>query len=60
MDMLVYAANFYDGTMMIPQAMQATGATTNRAKVRAYLSNVQYDGIAGHLAFDANGNLKAR
>jgi ABC-type branched-subunit amino acid transport system substrate-binding protein len=58
MDMLVYAANFYDGTMMIAQAMQATNTTTDRAKVRAYLANVQYDGIAGHYAFDANGNLK--
>ena len=58
MDMLVYAANFYDGTMMIAQAMQATNTTTDRAKVRAYLAGAQYDGIAGHYAFDSSGNLK--
>jgi len=58
MDMLVYAVNFYDGTMMIAQAMQATNTTTDRAKVRAYLAGAQYDGIAGHYAFDSSGNLK--
>ncbi len=57
-DMLVYAPNFYDGTMMIARAMQATGTTTDRAKIRAYLAGIQYDGIAGHYAFDGNGNLK--
>ncbi|WP_321812556.1 MULTISPECIES: branched-chain amino acid ABC transporter substrate-binding protein [unclassified Burkholderia] len=57
-DMLVYAANFYDGTMMLAKAMQATGTTTDRTKIRAYLAGMNYDGIAGHYAFDANGNLK--
>ncbi|AJK48721.1 branched-chain amino acid ABC transporter substrate-binding protein [Burkholderia plantarii] len=57
-DMLVYAANFYDGVMMVAKAMQATGTTTDRAKIRAYLAGISYDGIAGHYAFDANGNLK--
>ncbi|WP_186237790.1 branched-chain amino acid ABC transporter substrate-binding protein [Burkholderia gladioli] len=57
-DMLVYAANFYDGVMMIAKAMQATGTTTDRAKIRGYLAGIEYDGIAGHYSFDANGNLK--
>ena len=57
-DMLVYAANFYDGTMMIAKAMQATGTTTDRLKIRKYLANMKYDGIAGHYAFDAHGNLE--
>ncbi|MEK6346917.1 MAG: branched-chain amino acid ABC transporter substrate-binding protein [Burkholderia sp.] len=57
-EMLVYASNFYDGVMMIAQAMAATGTTTDRAKIRAYLAGISYDGIAGHYAFDANGNLK--
>jgi branched-chain amino acid transport system substrate-binding protein len=57
-DMLVYAPNFYDGAMLIAKAMQATGTTTDRSKIRAYLADVEYDGLAGHYSFDANGNLK--
>ncbi|WP_025102096.1 branched-chain amino acid ABC transporter substrate-binding protein [Burkholderia sp. A1] len=56
-DVLVYAANFYDGMQIIAHAMQVAGTTTDRAKIRAELAKTDYQGIAGRYRFDANGNM---
>ena len=57
-DVLIYAANFYDGVNIIARAMQAAGTTTDRAKIRAELAKTNYKGIAGTYTFDAKGNMQ--
>jgi branched-chain amino acid transport system substrate-binding protein len=57
-DVLIYAANFYDGVEIIVRAMQAADTTTDKAKIRAGLAKTDYQGIAGRYTFDAKGNMK--
>ena len=57
-DVLIYAANFYDGAQIIARAMQAAGTTTDKARIRTELAKTDYHGIAGTYTFDAQGNMK--
>ena len=54
----VYAATYYDATMMYAQAMQKTNST-DPAKVGAALAAGSYKGVTGTFAFDPHGDLKA-
>ena len=53
----VYAATYYDATMMYAQAMQKTNSV-DPAKVGAALAAGSYQGVTGTFAFDAHGDLK--
>ncbi|MFA9219002.1 MAG: branched-chain amino acid ABC transporter substrate-binding protein [Sphingomonadaceae bacterium] len=53
----VYAATYYDATMMYAQAMQKTNSV-DPLKVAAALSAGAYQGVTGTFAFDAKGDLK--
>ncbi len=54
----VYAATYYDATMMYAQAMQKTNSV-DPAKVGAALAAGSYQGVTGTFAFDARGDLRA-
>jgi len=51
-----YAASFYDGMMLIAQAMQAADSVDPKV-YRAALEKITYKGVAATLAFDANHDL---
>jgi ABC-type branched-subunit amino acid transport system substrate-binding protein len=53
----VYAASYYDATMMYAQAMQKANSI-DPAKVGAVISSTAYKGVAGTYAFDAKGDMK--
>ena len=53
----VYAASYYDATMMYAQAMQKANSIDPQ-KVAAVISGGSYKGIAGTYAFDARGDMK--
>lgn len=53
----VYAASYYDATMMYAQAMQKVNST-DPAKVGPAVSALGYKGVAGTYAFDAKGDMK--
>jgi len=53
----VYAASYYDATMMYAQAMQTANSIDPR-KVEAVIGAGSYKGIAGTYAFDARGDMK--
>ena len=57
-DTQVYAVNYYDGMMLLADAMEKAGTTTDKAKLIAQLAKSDYKGIAGTYSFDAKGNLK--
>lgn len=51
-----YAAPFYDGMMVIAQAMQKAGSA-EPAKYRPVLEKIQYKGVTGAMSFDAQHDL---
>jgi ABC-type branched-subunit amino acid transport system substrate-binding protein len=53
----VYAASFYDGTLMFAEAMKKSGSI-DPAKVGAEIAKSSYKGVAGTYAFDDKGNMK--
>jgi branched-chain amino acid transport system substrate-binding protein len=58
MDALVDAVRYYDGMMMLADAMQKVDST-DPSKVIPQLANGHYDGIAGVYEYDSNGDLKS-
>ena len=57
-DPQVYGVNYYDGMMLLADAMVKAGTTTDSAKLIAQLAKTSYKGIAGTYSFDAHGDLK--
>lgn len=53
----VYAASFYDATLLFAQAMQKSNSV-DPAKVGPVIAAMSYKGVAGNYEFDANGDLK--
>ncbi|HEY5800344.1 MAG TPA: ABC transporter substrate-binding protein, partial [Burkholderiaceae bacterium] len=53
-----YAASFYDGMMLIAQAMK-TANSIEPAAYRPALEKIRYQGVAGSYAFDTNRDLLA-
>ncbi len=53
----VYAAAYYDATMMYAQAMQKANSLDPQ-KVGAVISGGEYKGVAGSYSFDARGDMK--
>ncbi|MBJ7313542.1 branched-chain amino acid ABC transporter substrate-binding protein [Rugamonas sp. CCM 8940] len=53
----VYAASFYDATLMYAQAMQKANSI-DPAKVGPAVSAGAYQGVAGTYSFDAKGDMK--
>jgi len=53
----VYAATYYDATMMYASAMQKVNST-DPAKVGPSISGGAYKGVMGTYAFDAKGDMK--
>ncbi len=53
----VYAASFYDATLLFAQAMQKADSI-DPAKVGPEIAAISYKGVAGNYAFDANGDMK--
>ena len=53
----VYAAAYYDATMLYAQGMQKSGSVDPQ-KVAAAISAGTYQGVAGNYAFDALGDMK--
>lgn len=53
----VYAASFYDATMLYAQAMQKANSTDPQ-KVAAAIAAGDYKGVAGSYAFDQRGDMK--
>jgi ABC-type branched-subunit amino acid transport system substrate-binding protein len=53
----VYAASYYDATMMYAQAMQKANSIDPQ-KVAAVIGSGSYKGIAGTYAFDDRGDMK--
>ena len=54
----VYAATYYDATMMFAQAMQKVNSV-DPAKVGPEIANGTYKGVAGTYAFDSHGDMKS-
>jgi len=54
----VYAATYYDATMMYAQAMQKVNSV-DPAKVGPEIANGAYKGIAGTYSFDSHGDMKS-
>ena len=53
----VYAPSFYDQTMFIAQAIRSASSAEPKA-VGAQLKSMDYQGVVGNYAYDAQGNLK--
>ncbi|MES2261565.1 MAG: branched-chain amino acid ABC transporter substrate-binding protein [Pseudomonadota bacterium] len=53
----VYAASYYDATLLIAQAMQKANST-DPAKVGPAIAASTYKGVAGTYAFDDKGDMK--
>lgn len=52
-----YAASFYDGMMVVAQAMKAANSVEPKQYVAA-LAKIKYKGVTGEYEFDANHDLK--
>ncbi|WP_158898220.1 branched-chain amino acid ABC transporter substrate-binding protein [Burkholderia sp. L27(2015)] len=57
-DALVDAVRYYDGMMMLADAMQKADST-DPSKVIPQIASGHYDGIAGVYEYDSNGDLKS-
>jgi ABC-type branched-subunit amino acid transport system substrate-binding protein len=57
-DPLTYAANFYDGAMLLADAMQKTGST-DPGKVAEQIAKGSYKGVAAEYAFTEKHDLKS-
>jgi branched-chain amino acid transport system substrate-binding protein len=58
-DLLPYSASSYDAAMIEITAIKnliSAGKTVTRAAVRDEVAGISYDGVTGHIAFDANGD----
>jgi branched-chain amino acid transport system substrate-binding protein len=58
-DLLPYSASSYDAAMIEITAMKnliKAGKTVTRAAVRDEIAGISYDGVTGHISFDANGD----
>ncbi|MCG2583799.1 branched-chain amino acid ABC transporter substrate-binding protein [Massilia sp. TS11] len=53
----VYGPQIYDAVMVMAAAMQKA-QSADPAKYLPALASIQYEGITGRIAFDANGDLK--
>jgi len=53
----VYAASYYDATMLYAHSMQKTNSV-DPVKVGADIANTSYKGVAGTYAFDAKGDMQ--
>lgn len=53
----VYAATYYDATMMYAQAMQKANSL-DPLKVAGVIAGGEYKGVAGNYSFDARGDMK--
>jgi branched-chain amino acid transport system substrate-binding protein len=56
-DTQVYAVSFYDGMMLLANAMKKAGTATDQPKILAELHKADYKGIAGVYKFDPTGDL---
>ncbi len=54
-DVPIGTANAYDNVKMIAAAMKDVG--TDPDKMQSALRVMQYDGVSGHVSFDANGDV---
>jgi branched-chain amino acid transport system substrate-binding protein len=52
-----YAASFYDGMMVVAQAMKAANSVEPK-QYSAALAKIKYKGVTGEYEFDANHDLK--
>lgn len=50
-----FAAQSYDGLFVAVAAMKAAGTVRDGAKIRDALAHIRYDGVIGHIEFDADG-----
>ena len=57
-DPLTYAANFYDGAMLLADAMQKAGST-DAGKVAEAIAKGSYKGVAGEYSFTDKHDLKS-
>jgi branched-chain amino acid transport system substrate-binding protein len=58
-DLLPYSASSYDAAMIQITAIKnliKAGKDVTRAAVRDEIAGISYDGVTGHIAFDANGD----
>jgi branched-chain amino acid transport system substrate-binding protein len=53
----IYAPYSYDAVYVIADAVRRAGSV-DRAAVAAAVASTDYDGLTGHIAFDASGDLK--
>jgi len=50
-----FAAQSYDGLMMVAAAMQKSGTVTDGKALRDALAGMEHDGVIGRIRFDAKG-----
>lgn len=58
-DITPYSAMAYDATMIEIKAIKgliSSGKAVTRENVRDAIASTQYDGVTGHISFDANGD----
>ena len=58
-DITPYSAMAYDATMIEIKAIKgliSSGKAVTRENVRDAIASIQYDGVTGHISFDANGD----
>ena len=58
-DLLPYSASAYDAAMIEITAIKnliKAGKSVTRSAIRDEVAGISYDGVTGHLAFDANGD----
>lgn len=55
-DVGLYAPYFYDGVMLIAEAMKAANST-DPARYLPALRKIKHDGVTANISFDANGDL---
>jgi branched-chain amino acid transport system substrate-binding protein len=55
-DIGLYAPYFYDGVMLLAQAMRAADST-DTAKILPALAKIQYSGVTADISFDPSGEL---
>ncbi len=56
-DVPVGTSNAYDNVKMLTEVMKKVG--TDTSKIEQELRQIKYDGVSGHIEFDANGDVTA-
>jgi branched-chain amino acid transport system substrate-binding protein len=56
-DVEIYAPYTYDAVMVMADAMKKAGSADPK-KYLPFLAKESYDGVTGHIAFDAHGDIK--